>query len=68
MGLRALIKPDIFQSTHPARGATTLRGADLCGADLYFNPRTPRGVRPQEAWGLVWRAVFQSTHPARGAT
>ena len=35
----------------------------------YFNPRTPRGVRPG---GWVWcsprRAEFQSTHPARGAT
>ena len=34
-----------------------------------FNPRTPRGVRP-DAGGAdtvyVWR--FQSTHPARGAT
>ena len=37
----------LFQSTHPARGATLLRGFTkvlVCGN---FNPRTPRGVRPR---------------------
>ena len=34
----------VFQSTHPLRGATTALGC--CGdAHLYFNPRTPCGVR-----------------------
>ena len=36
----------IFQSTHPARGATCLsRFKRICIS--YFNPRTPRGVRRQ---------------------
>ena len=34
-----------FQSTHPARGATTLIRL-LFTAVWHFNPRTPRGVRP----------------------
>ncbi len=33
-----------FQSTHPARGAT-LEGGNRRRNILYFNPRTPRGVR-----------------------
>ena len=33
-----------FQSTHPARGATTSGGRRYTSA-LNFNPRTPRGVR-----------------------
>ena len=35
---------------------------------LYFNPRTPRGVRPLATLGQTVSNVFQSTHPARGAT
>ena len=35
----------LFQSTHPARGAT-LGDLWLVRAPDYFNPRTPRGVRP----------------------
>ena len=34
----------IFQSTHPARGATAHK-RDHARRILYFNPRTPRGVR-----------------------
>ena len=33
-----------FQSTHPARGATAHK-RDHARRILYFNPRTPRGVR-----------------------
>ena len=33
-----------FQSTHPARGATSPRDSYPC-PHPYFNPRTPRGVR-----------------------
>ena len=33
-----------------------------------FNPRTPRGVRPDAVQDARRDAVFQSTHPSRGAT
>ena len=57
----------LFQSTHPARGATVAPDAGGTGHQ-HFNPRTPRGVRhalPFRAYALI---IFQSTHPARGAT
>ena len=37
-----------FQSTPPARGATTSTNRD-CSGWFYFNPRPPRGGRPQAA-------------------
>ncbi len=56
-----------FQPTHPARGATD--GMPDASADLrYFNPRTPRGVRPARALPVESIPRFQPTHPARGAT
>ena len=56
-----------FQSTHPARGATRScrRGR---WSSLYFNPRTPQGVRLLGRMISAVETVFQSTHPARGAT
>ena len=36
-----------FQSTHPARGATT-QYPKIARRKFYFNPRTPRGVRRQQ--------------------
>ena len=58
----------IFQSTHPARGAT--KGLlNVARKAHHFNPRTPRGVRlpyHPDHQRRLWR--FQSTHPARGAT
>ena len=56
-----------FQSTHPARGATAHK-RDHARRILYFNPRTPRGVRRRRFMGLSSLDQFQSTHPARGAT
>ena len=35
---------------------------------LYFNPRTPCGVRPAAFGTSCAGAAFQSTHPMRGAT
>ena len=57
----------LFQSTHPARGATAI-DFRVHVDTLDFNPRTPRGVRlfPDLAHNVVY--IFQSTHPARGAT
>ena len=57
----------IFQSTHPARGATRAHGSSLRWHSN-FNPRTPRGVRQTRAACHGGGAKFQSTHPARGAT
>ena len=35
---------------------------------LYFNPRTPCGVRRLKSSGVPLPKLFQSTHPLRGAT
>ena len=45
---RDQIKPALFQSTPPARGATALVGADQIGVLGDFNPRPPRGGRPDD--------------------
>ena len=57
----------IFQSTHPARGATAQRSPRKWPRP-YFNPRTPRGVRRPHKVYINGSIQFQSTHPARGAT
>ena len=57
----------IFQSTHPVWGATLY----LCYWAwflLYFNPRTPCGVRQPGKHVRRRQTEFQSTHPAWGAT
>ena len=56
-----------FQSTPPARGATTFQ-AWVLGLYSNFNPRPPRGGRHSRFSSLPWAAIFQSTPPARGAT
>ena len=58
---------DIFQSTRPARGATSLLHR-ACAARLHFNPRAPRGARPRPGYIFGGWTLFQSTRPARGAT
>ena len=56
-----------FQSTLPARGATT--GADDSGAvDDDFNPRSLHGERLRALVDDASVIQFQSTLPARGAT
>ena len=62
-----LTKTAEFQSTHPARGATAHK-RDHARRILYFNPRTPRGVRLCVGAQYCPVRPFQSTHPARGAT
>ena len=45
-----------------------MRPRSVCSIIVYFNPRTPRGVR-QALWDKKGGVtIFQSTHPARGAT
>jgi len=56
-----------FQSTLPARGATTNHsGSDEPKGS--FNPRSPRGERLGELKEEEYEGRFQSTLPARGAT
>ena len=57
----------IFQSTPPARGATTTT-RPLGATWKYFNPRPPRGGRRAFNSVLEGYLIFQSTPPARGAT
>ena len=56
----------LFQSTHPLRGATTINRRDMFKND--FNPRTPCGVRLYFFSQTFDIDKFQSTHPLRGAT
>ena len=42
-----------FQSTHPVRGAT-LRKAYTIMTIIYFNPRTPCGVRLYSVYRVMW--------------
>ena len=56
-----------FQSTPPARGATSCR-PQLHPTSSNFNPRPPRGGRRNPARQDRLRKRFQSTPPARGAT
>ena len=56
-----------FQSTHPARGATTTPEARRDGSCVSIHaPRAGCDLRMAEICSGV--LVFQSTHPARGAT
>ena len=53
----------VFQSTPPARAATVRAGSSACQAGC-FNPRRPRGRRPDhELRGPRYRSV--SIHAAR---
>ena len=56
-----------FQSTRPARGATSLR-LEYLSLQRCFNPRAPRGARQDEDYCEIKLKEFQSTRPARGAT
>ena len=57
----------IFQSTPPARGATS-SGWWTAAEKAHFNPRPPRGGRLFLATPCAMPTAFQSTPPARGAT
>ena len=56
-----------FQSTLPARGATSVR-LSIIQASSNFNPRSPHGERPATDAATLGALLFQSTLPARGAT
>ena len=58
---------NIFQSTHPGWGATRFAPTDKA-RNIYFNPRTPGGVRPAPGKPKYREIRFQSTHPGWGAT
>ena len=55
-------------SIHAPREGCDLVTAYTAALAVYFNPRTPRGVRQGGSQCLRLGIVFQSTHPARGAT
>ena len=54
----------VFQSTHPARGATRRAIIRRARNLLYFNPRTPRGVRLLP-WCVTARRSSISIHAPR---
>ena len=56
-----------FQSTRPARGATSAK-ASADDDILRFNPRALRGARRVDHRQGYCQQRFQSTRPARGAT
>ena len=64
---RGCVSPFAFQSTLPARGATTRLTMAGRGTS-HFNPRSPHGERHGRFASLVLSVEFQSTLPARGAT
>ena len=59
--------PTVFQSTPPARGATSAYHS-IHSSTFNFNPRPPRGGRLKTAITFHRTREFQSTPPARGAT
>ena len=52
----------------PREGCDAARPGANRRSTTYFNPRTPRGVRPGNFQQRNMSQGFQSTHPARGAT
>ena len=56
-----------FQSTRPAKGATSSRWRNQCCRGR-FNPRAPRRARHVINDNTELLAEFQSTRPAKGAT
>ena len=56
-----------FQSTHPLRDATVFTN-ELHIFKIYFNPRTPYGMRRVIVLTSLLLLLFQSTHPLRDAT
>ena len=67
MILFAVVMEQLFQFTHPGRGATE-QGISCSHPHIGFNSRTPGGVRLVSLllrWGT---GAFQFTHPGRGAT
>ena len=66
-GTLSLLFSLFFLDFSTTRGATLppLHGKHCTG---YFNPRTPRGVRPGAGCPSLRLSEFQSTHPSRGAT
>ena len=51
-----------FQSTHPLRGATSMRSDRMCPRH-YFNPRTPCGVRRNSQLAIFWPFYFNPRTP-----
>ena len=56
-----------FQSTQPKRAATAGKMSENLPA-IYFNPRSPRGLRLWWQTHIHHKILFQSTQPKRAAT
>ena len=66
-GAELLAVPGLISIHAPLAGCDVFR-AHNPESLRYFNPRTPRGVRPRFVDKAVSSSRFQSTHPLRGAT
>ena len=55
-------------SIHAPRVGCDLASIQVSSSTIYFNPRTPCGVRLYNLLGFVLTGTFQSTHPVWGAT
>ena len=55
-------QPILFQSTHPARGATRTP-LSVSNSPMHFNPRTPRGVRQGSREYWLWLRNFNPRTP-----
>ena len=61
-------REEVFQSTHPVRGATEVRRFAEDIADISIHaPREGCDLCPGIAL-VAFLSLFQSTHPVRGAT
>ena len=67
VNLTTSLTRDMFQFTHPGRGATPEQLADAT-SNPCFNSRTPGGVRRLRVVEEECAVEFQFTHPGRGAT
>ena len=63
-----LVKPDMLISIHAPLTGCDFRQRPLYLLDIYFNPRTPYGMRLERAGVGLSYSTFQSTHPLRDAT
>ena len=57
---------NLFQSTCPARGTTVVKQCLRDGDGRYFNPRAPRGARPQNISDQIEQAHISIHVPREG--
>ena len=67
-GEPSVLLGDLVISIHAPLAGCDASSGPRSWSPTHFNPRTPCGVRPDEAQKPSSFIVFQSTHPLRGAT